>query len=90
MSTRNASTISPDRPPALEDWFAADYIHGGRFVALADIRIDVDSGPIPAGIAEDGRILYCHTDRVLELFHAIRARTRPESWAFPVILTLTF
>jgi hypothetical protein len=63
--------------PALEDWFAGDYLHGDRFAALADFRIEADSGAIPAQIAEEGEIIFCMTDRVEELFAAIRGRRRP-------------
>lgn len=64
------------RPPALTEWFAADYIHGDRFAALADIRIE-DSGPVPRHVLDAGRVLYCMTDRAKELFAVIRDRQRP-------------
>ncbi len=65
------------RAPALAAWFAADYIHGDRFAALADIRIDTDSGAIPGEVLEAGRIVYCMTDRVAELFRMMERRRRP-------------
>jgi hypothetical protein len=63
--------------PALEDWFPDDYLHGDRFAALGDIRIEKDSGAIPTQVIEEGEIIFCMTDRVEELFAAIRARRRP-------------
>lgn len=63
--------------PALEDWFADDYLHGDRFAALGDFRIEQDSGAIPTNMAEEGEIIFCMTDRVEELFAAIQSRQRP-------------
>lgn len=65
------------RPAALAEWFAADYIHGDRFAALADIRIEHDSAPVPAQVLDEGSILYCKTDRAGDLFKVIRNRKRP-------------
>lgn len=64
------------QPPALAEWFSTDYIHGDRFAALGDFRIEA-SGPVPPCVPETGRILYCQTDRVEELFAAIRERRAP-------------
>lgn len=64
-------------PPALAPWFADDYIHGDRFAALGEIRIESLAGPIPEESLDQGRILYCKTDRAAELFEVIRNRTQP-------------
>jgi hypothetical protein len=64
-------------PPALAEWFATGYIHGDRFAALGDIRIEYDSAAIPPRALDAGRILYCQTDRAGELFKVIRNRKRP-------------
>ena len=63
--------------PALEDWFPDDYLHGDRFAALGDFRITADSGATPAEVVREGKVLYCKTDRLGELFAIIRSRQRP-------------
>jgi hypothetical protein len=68
---------SPPRAFALEDWFTGDYLHGDRFAALGDFRFSADSGAIPAHIVSEGEVLYCKTDRVVELFAVLRSRRRP-------------